>query len=193
MKNLMIGELKGLSKDFDGRQIISVAVQADFREAYDDLKDGKVTVEIKKYRNGRSLDANAFAWVLINQIAAKLQEKEPKHGWTPEEVYRTAIRDVADACSVHCIPNNQVQQFVEDWKSLGMGFQVETFPSQIEGCTNGKFWKGSHLYNTQQMSTLISILIQEAEQQGIPTIPDKEVEEKLKGWQKAYDKKHPAE
>lgn len=193
MQQAMIGELKGLSKDFDGRQIISVAVQADFREEYDDLKDGKVTVVIKKYRKGRSLDANAMAWSLINKIAAKLQEKEPRHGWTPEEVYRTAIKDVAGACSVHCVPDDQLQQFIEDWQSLGIGFQVETFPSRIEGCTNAKFWKGSHLYDTQQMSTLINILIQEAEQQGIATITDEEVQKKLEGWQKAYDKKHSSE
>ena len=190
---MMVGELKGLSKDFDGRQIISVAVQADFRESYEDLKDKPVTVDIKRYRKKRSLDANAFCWTLVNQIAEKLQEKEPKHGWTPEEVYRTAIRDIAGACSVHCIPNDQIDQFVEDWNSLGIGFQAETFPSQIKGCTNGKFWKGSHLYDTQQMSTLINILIQEAEQQGIPTISDKEAERMLGGWQKAYDKKHSTE
>ena len=190
---MMVGELKGLSKDFDGRQIISVAVQADFREAYEDLKDKPVSVDIKRYRKQRSLDANAFCWTLVNQIAEKLQEKEPKHGWTPEEVYRTAIRDIAGACSVHCIPNDQIDQFVEDWNSLGIGFQAETFPSQIKGCTNGKFWKGSHLYDTQQMSTLINILIQEAEQQGIPTISDKEAERMLGGWQKAYDKKHSTE
>lgn len=189
---MMIGELKGLSKDFDGRQIISVAVQADFRETYDELKGKPVSVEIKKYRKGRSLDANAFAWVLINQIAKKLQEKEPKNGWTPEEVYRGAIRDIAGACTIHCMPSDQAEKFAEDWVSLGLGFQVELFPSQIEGCTNGKFWKGSHLYDTQQMSTLINILIQEAEQQGIPTISDKEAERLLGGWQKAYDKKHPA-
>ena len=188
----MTGELRGLSKDInDGRQIISVAVQADFREVYDELKDKPVIVEIKRYRKGRSLDANAMAWALINQIAKKLQEKEPKAGWTPEEVYRNAIRDIAGACTIHCMPSDQAEQFASDWISLGIGFQVELFPSQIEGCTNGKFWKGSHLYDTQQMSTLINILIQEAEQQGIPTISDDEAERLLGGWQKAYDKKHP--
>lgn len=192
MQQEMIGELKGLSKDFDGRQIISVAVQADFREEYDDLKNGKVSVVIKKYRKNRSLDANAMAWSLINQIAAKLQEKEPRHGWTPLEVYRDAIRDVAGACSLHCIPNNMVEQVVEDWNSLGMGFQVETFPSQIKGCTNGWFWKGSHLYNTAQMHTLISVLITQAETLGIPTITQHEVAEMLGGWKKAYEQKHPA-
>lgn len=189
---MMIGELKGLSKDFDGRQIISVAVQADFREEYDDLKDKPVVVEIKRYRKGRSLDANAMAWALINQIARKLQEKEPKNGWTPLEVYRNAVRDIASACTVHCMPTSQAEQFASDWIALGMGFQVELFPSQIEGCTNGKFWKGSHMFDTQQMSILISNLIQEAEQQGIPTLTDKEVEKMLGGWQKAYDKKHSA-
>lgn len=187
---MMIGELKGLSKDFDGRQIISVAVQADFREEYDDLKDKPVVVEIKRYRKKRSLEANRYAWVLINKIAEKLQEKEPRNGWTPEEVYRNAIRDIAGACTIHCMPSNQAEQFAADWTALGIGFQVELFPSQIEGCTNGKFWKGSHLYDTAQMSTLIHILIQEAEQQGIPTLRDEDVQKMLGGWQKGVTKNH---
>ena len=187
---MMIGKLKGLARDFDGSQIISVAVQSDFRESFDELKDKPVTVEIKRFRARRSLEANRYAWVLINAIAEKLQEKEPKHGWTPREVYRNAIREVPAACTVACIPSDQMEQYVKDWESLGLGFQAETFESKVAGCTDGFFWKGSHLYNTQQMSTLINILIQEAEQQGIPTISEKEVSKMLGYWKEAEDKKH---
>ena len=187
----MIGRLKDMVKSRDGREwVISFTTSSDFSESFDELYGKDLNITIRKASRARSLDANAFAWVLINQIAGKLQEKEPRNGWTPIEVYRNAIRDVAGACTIHCMPNDQVEQIVEDWKSLGMGFQVETFPSKIEGCTNGYFWKGSHLYSSQQMSELISMLIQEAEGLGIPTIPDEEATRLLGEWGKKREKHH---
>lgn len=185
----MIGRLKDMVRSRDGREwVISFSTPYDFRDAFDDLYDKDLEINISKRTKKRSLDANAFAWALINKIAKELQKREPKSGWTPRDVYRNAIRDVAGACYVHCVPNDQVEQFVKDWESLGMGFQVELFPSKVEGCTNGKFWKGSHLYNTQQMSILINNLIQDAEAIGIPTIPDEEAQRLLGDWSKKHEK-----
>lgn len=181
----MIARLKEMTRSRDGKEwVVSFTTPIDFREAFDDLAGKDVDVQIKRHYKKRSLDANAFAWALINQIAAKLQEKEPKSGWTSREVYRSAVRDIAGVCTEHCMPNDQVEQIVNDWLSLGDGFQVELFPSKVEGCTNGHFWKGSHIYNTQQMSTLINILIQEAEGLGIPTITDEQAQKMLGQWDK---------
>ena len=178
----MIGRLKDMTMSRSGEWVISISTPVDFREAFDELAGKELEIEIKQHRKRRSLDANGFAWALINQIAARLQEKEPQHGWTPTEVYRTAMRDVAGASSVQCIPNDQVDQFIQDWRNLGIGFQAEVWDSKIEGCKTGVFWKGSHLYDTQQMSTLIDILIQEAEQLGIPTITESEAEKLVGNW-----------
>ena len=181
----MTGMLKEITRSLEGKQILQITLDGDFSEEFDDLKDKVVDVNIKQYRKIRSNEANRMCWKMVMQITEKLQAKEPRHGWTMTEVYRNAIRDVAGACSIHCLPNDQVDEFVEDWISLGLGFQVELFPSKIDGCTNGMFWKGSHLFNTKQMSTLIDILIQEAEQQGIHTYPDeKERKEALEAWKK---------
>ena len=187
---MLTGKLTGLARGRKGSQTIMIAVDSDFREEYDELRKYPVTVEIKRYRKGRSLNANSYAWVLINKNAQKLQEKEPKNGWTPLEVYRKAILDVAGACTHHYIPEDQAEQFARDWRSMGLGFQVEMTPCIKPGWVDGWFWKGSHLYDTQQMSTLINILIQEAEGLGIPTISDKEVEQMLGGWKKAEERRN---
>jgi len=173
-----------MTRSRDGKWVISFSTAENFSEAFDDLAGKPVSVEIKRAYKKRSLDSNAYAWVLINKIAEKLQEKEPRNGWTPTEVYRRAIRDIAGVCSTHCIPNDQVDDFVRDWLSLGLGFQVELFPSKVEGCTNGHFWKGSHIYNSQQMTVLISNLIQLAEEQGIPTITEEQAQKMLGRWRK---------
>ena len=57
------------------------------------------------------------------------------------------------------------------------------------GWLNVKAWKGSSDFDSVQMSMLINSLIQDAENNGIPTVSDKEVERMLNGWQKASFKK----
>lgn len=56
------------------------------RQVLDSLKPGKVyDVEIKEHREKRSLDANAYFWVLVDRLAEKL--RIPK-----TDIYRSYIR-----------------------------------------------------------------------------------------------------
>ena len=66
----MVGKLRDLTINRDGTQNITVTVSTDFRPTYDGLAGVEVDVEIKKHRKHRSLDANGYAWVLIDRIAA---------------------------------------------------------------------------------------------------------------------------
>lgn len=170
----MIGVLTDLTFSRDGKQNITVTVSEDFREEYDSLKDGMVKIEISKARKRRSLDANAYCWVLVGEIAKKTN-------LTKNEVYRKAIID-SGVYTVHCVPDKMLEQAIEDWNSFGLGFQVETFPSKTKDCTNAIFYKGSHYYDSKQMARLIDGLIHEAEQLGIPTITPKEAEELAAKW-----------
>lgn len=65
----MRGRLRDLTFGAHGEQHITVTVAKDFREDYDALKDFEVNVEIKKWREPRSKDANAYFHVLVNKIA----------------------------------------------------------------------------------------------------------------------------
>lgn len=172
----MIGVLSNLTFTRDGKQNITVTVSEDFREEYDALKDGTVSVEIKKASKRRSLDANAYCWVLVGEIAKKV-------GLSKNEVYRKAILD-SGVYTVHCVPDKMLEQSIQDWESFGLGFQVETFPSKTKDCTNAIFYKGSHYYDSKQMAKLIDGLIHEAEQLGIPTITPKEAAELTAKWGK---------
>ena len=181
----MIGKLKDMVRSRDGREwVISFTTPEDFRESFDSLFDKPLDITIKRRYKKRSLDANAFAWVLITKIAEELQLREPKNGWTVTEVYKDAVREIAGVCTPHCIPDENVDQFIEDWCSMGLGFQAKIFPSKIQGCKNVLFWKGSHLFNSHQMSVMISNLIQQAESLGIPTITPEEESKMIDRWSK---------
>ena len=161
----MIGKLTNLRRLFGGDWEITFSTKEDFSQAYDDLKDNPVSVEIKKASAKRSRDANAFAWVLIDKIAEKMHISKV-------EVYRNAIREIGGVSEMVCVQDKAVERLREGWQKNGIGWQTETMPSKLPGCTNVILYYGSSTYDTAQMSRLLDLIIQEAEQLGIPTLRD---------------------
>ena len=173
----MVGRLKDISINPDGSQDITVTVKSDFRNAYDELKDKDINIEIKKYSKKRSLDSNALAWVLIDKLAEKLRMKKI-------EVYQHAIRDIGGVWDIVCVQDAAVEQLCSGWKAHGMGWMTECSKSKIPGCTNVTLWYGSSVFDTKQMSDLINNLIQDCNEQGIPTMTQDEVNKSLALWGK---------
>lgn len=171
----MIGKLKDMLRGRNGEWVISFTTTTDFSEAFSELYDKEVNVEIKQHRNHRSLDANAYAWVLIGKIAEKT-------GVKASEVYRNAIREIGGVYDVICVQNKAVDRLREGWTKNGLGWQTDTLKSQLPDCTNVVLYYGSSVYDSKQMSQLISSLVQDAEALGIPTISDAEAEKLLGKW-----------
>ena len=172
----MIGKLTGLQRLFGGEWLITFSTREDFSKQYDDLSKAPVNVEIKKAASKRSKDANAFAWVLIDKLAEKT--RIPK-----TEIYRNAIREIGGVSETVCVRDKAVDRLREGWSKNGIGWQTETMPSKLPGCTNVVLYYGSSTYDTAQMSRLLDLIIQECEQQGIATIRD-EADELLGKWGK---------
>lgn len=74
------GRLKEPIIDYlTGRLTILFEPCEDFRQTYEELKGcEKLSLEIKKYRRKRSLDANAYYWVLIGKLAKVLELSNPE-------------------------------------------------------------------------------------------------------------------
>lgn len=181
----MIGRLKDLSFGRNGEQNITLTVQTDFCEEFDRLKDHDISIEIKRHRKGRSLDANAYAWVLIDKIAAATGESK-------ETVYREAIRDIGGVSEVVCVQNHAKDALCSLWQSKGTGWLVDELPSKLDGCTNVVLYAGSSVYDTEQMSRLIDRLIQDAQALGIPTETPNQIAERLSLWDSHTKKKEGA-
>jgi hypothetical protein len=178
----VIGRLKDLSFGRNGEQHITLTVKTDFCEEFDRLKDHDVSFEIKRHRKSRSLDANAYAWVLIDRIASA--SGEPK-----ETVYREAIRNIGGVSEIVCVQDRAKDALCRLWESKGIGWLCEELPSKLNGCTNMVLYAGSSAYDTAQMSLLIDRLIQDAKALGIPTETPDQIAERLSLWDN-YIKKH---
>lgn len=177
---VVTGKIVGANIDFrTGKPTISFEVneQNDFGALVDEMKEvEKLSIEVKPYRKKRSLDANAYFFVLADKLAAKL-------GITKEDVYRNAIREIGGVSETVCVKNAAVERLCDGWEKNGLGWQTETFPSKIEGCTNVVLYYGSSTYDKEQMSRLIENIVQDCKEVGIETRTPDELANLLSLWE----------
>lgn len=160
------GKIAGATIDFKtGKPTISFEVneQSEFKAMVDDMKGlDKLSIEVKPFRPKRSLDANAYCWVLLDKLAERLSL--PK-----ETVYRQYIQNIGGNSEIVCVKNEAVKRLCEGWRRNGIGWQTETFESKLDGCTNVILYYGSSVYNSSQMARLLDFIIEDCKAQGIPT------------------------
>lgn len=131
-------------------------------------RDKLYDLEVKEHRKKRSLDANAYAWTLINKISDALRI-------TPKEIYRQAIQDIGGNFEIIPIKEEAAQKFKEIWEGQGLGWPcVDMGKSKIPGYRNLRAYYGSSTYDTRQMSMLIDHLVQDCKALDIETMtPEK--------------------
>lgn len=158
------------------RLLLEINERGDFEAVADEL-GGKerLSIEMKPYREKRSLDANAYFFVLADKLAAKL-------GITKEEVYRNAVRNIGGVSETVCVRDRAVERICDGWEKNGLGWQTETFPSKIAGCTNVILYYGSSTYDREQMSRLIDHIVQDCRAVGIETRTPGEIANLLSLW-----------
>ena len=88
--------------------------------------------EIKEYKSKRSLDSNAYAWVLLGKLQDKLHI--PK-----EEIYRDLIKNIG-SYEIVPVKNEAVDKFRQAWSKNGVGWITETMKSKLE-----RFYKCSYI------------------------------------------------
>lgn len=171
-----IGIIEDISIDYKTQKpkILLVLNERECISSLEELKEDKLSVEIKKYRNKRSLDANAYMWVLISKLEEKVNI--PK-----DIIYKDAIRNIG-VYEVIPVKNEAVDRFIEAWTKNGLGWVCETTKSKLEGYTNILAYYGSSTYNTAEMSRLIDLIVQECKQLDIETMSKSELDSLIESW-----------
>lgn len=162
----------------NGKPIITLEMneRTDALKMVDSLHSADVlSIKIGKKQNRRSLDANAYCWVLISKLAEKLNISKT-------EIYRAAIKEIGGNCDTVCVQDKAVKSLCDGWERNGIGWQTDTFPSKIEGCTNVTLYYGSSTYDTAQMCRLINLILEECRQVGIETKSAEEIDSLLGQW-----------
>ena len=184
----MKGRLKDLMFGGKGEQYLTLTLSADFRRKFDELKDAELDIEIKKHREKRSLDANAYFHLLVNKIAEN-------QGISDEEVKRSLVCDYGTYAKD------------ENGDVIGFKLPASVDVSKIYPYTrcfddreeNGKLfkcylvYKRTHDMNTAEFTRLIDGAIYEAKNLGIETDTPERIAQLRSMWEEIDRKEQNAD
>ena len=133
-------------------------------------QDREKLFEIKPYRQKRSLNANAYAWVLINEMANSLRTSK-------DEVYQEMLKRYGQSRVISVLSEIDISRFVKYYEEIGKG--------HVEGkeFTYYRCFIGSSEYDSREMAILIDGIVDEAKELGIDTLPTTAVERMKALWQ----------
>lgn len=133
------------------------------------------TVSIKRRKKKRSLDANAYMWVLLKELAFKVEN-------SPIELYKYYVRGFGQ---YYVIPvrEDALEAFSKVWSSRGIAWFVDDIGPcrRTKGYHNLKAYYGTSEYDTKSMSRLIDEVVLDCKAQGIETMSREEINYLLEG------------
>lgn len=148
-----------------GRMIIRAEVlEGNYREFYDSHHEGVFSIIVKKWRQRRSKDANAYYHVLINKIAGKLgvSNAEAKN----LTISRYGQIELDD-------DSRPIFMIVRDGTPVEMWEELHLRPTDQTQMLNKVLYRvyyvmrGSHTYNTKEMARLIDGTLYDAKEAGL--------------------------
>lgn len=171
----MKGTIDNLAVNMDGQLNVMLTVPRMYADDLMRLKDDPVSIDIKKYREKRSLSANALMWCVCQELSDALGPTVTK-----EDVYRRAVREVGTYAGLS-IRKDAVDMFARRWTEKGIGWFVEVVDDDSQRDHVLVFaYYGSSTYETDEMSRLLDYLIDEAEQIGIVLKAGPELEKRAR-------------
>ncbi len=173
----MKGKIQSLNISLDGKQILTLQIDGDFRSQYNELSERNIEVTIKPYKQKRSLNANAYFWTLCGVLAEKLNKRT-------SEIYKELIIDIGGNHDIVCVKEDAVKSLTDAWARNGLGWQTVILDSKIQGCKNVVLYYGSSTYDTKQMARLIDVVVAECKEQGIETMTPQELDRLKTDWGK---------
>lgn len=178
------GRIIGITTDFmTGKFNITLEAEeaSAIKNGYDKLKNiEKLLVKISPYRKKRSLDSNAYFHVLVGKIAeeAGISRFRCKNILISRYGQPELVEDGVQAVLKTNIPVS----FMLEQETL----HCSPCGSKIEnGCelTFYKVYRGSHTYDSKEMSLLIDGTVQEAKDLGIDTVSPEEIRKMNERWE----------
>ena len=159
------GEFMGLTHKL-GKSVLMFSFYGDMGLL--DGLDGVLTIEVSKEKKKRSLDANAYFHVLVSKIAGAVHSSNT-------EVKNRLIREYGQYEYI----DGQIPTFLIKPEYLEKYLNAEGIHFKQEGFSGDRarlaVMRGSHTYNTAEMSRLIDGTVQEAKELGIETLPPDEL------------------
>lgn len=176
------GRIKDISLDWKTNQI-NLSLSINERNSISEIEklkdDEKLSIKIVKYRQKRSLDANALLWSLLGKIATSLQADK----W---DIYLQMLKRYGKYTYI-CIKPNMVESVRSQWRECEVVGNVN-----INGTEAVQMlcYFGSSTYNTKEFSVLLDGVISEMHEMGLEVPPSTEMKRALEEWERKTSEKH---
>lgn len=157
------------SGDYEVGLIITASQKQAVEQLYNDTNEcyKPMVAKIGLKRNKRSLDANAYAWSLLTELA-------------------NVMRIGKDECYIMMLKRYGQSQMV---KVLTQGLPIllkaikyYDLGKEIDNCTYVKIHTGSSEFDTKEMAIFIDGIVSECKEQGIQTMTPSEIEKLKELW-----------
>ena len=162
----LTGIFKGVSINWGSdRHVLAFEINEPFTQAMmDSIKDSKLTIEVNKYREKRSLDANALLWACLGEIANAMQADK----W---DIYLMMLKRYGKYTYI-CVKPGMVEAMKAQWRELEVVGNID-----INGTEAVQLlcYFGSSTYNSKEFSVLLEGVISEMKEMGLPTPTSKEM------------------
>ena len=167
-------ETRGMLKNISVLNGIEITFELDKNtslSAIDELINKELDITAVKHREKRSLDANAYLWVLCQKIAEKINSNK-------DSVYIQLLGD-AGVYTHTIVKSEVVERMKQQWRLVKELGEVKV---------NGKkgiqlqLYFGSSGYNTKEMSVLIDEAVRQAKELDIETLPPDKLASMKASW-----------
>ena len=154
------GKIVGANIDFATKKptlTLAVNERSDFELLVDSLQDcERLSIEVKPYRERRSLNANNYAWKLITEIANVLRAGK-------DEIYLRMLKRYGQSDLVSVLSGIPVEHYFKYYEEAG--------ESRLNGkdFTHYRVFKGSSEFDTREMAIFIDGIVSEAKELDIQT------------------------
>lgn len=179
------GELKDFIKTIDNDFILTIKAN-DKEIPIEELNSLKMAknglkIDVCRYREQRSVNANAYFHLLVNKIAKKLNISDDECKVKMNLEYGTIATSKNGNQVVIKLPSDvDITEFYDYAKWIGekeeKGLKLSYYV----------LYKQTHTLNTKQMSRLIDGVVSEAKQLGIQTLDEIELKKMADEWEKFY-------
>lgn len=168
------GEVVNVTRDWktDKVQITFTINEESVLREIDKLKDSKLSIKATKHRAKRSLDANAYCWVLCTKIAEVVDSSKDEVYEEMLQKYGYLYQDDEGYVVMTIKSNIDVAKVQGHWKAYKNN---GTFTSYL-------LIKGSSDYNTAEMAHFIDQIVLEAKELGIETLTPNELSRLKQMW-----------
>lgn len=177
----MRGKLKELSFGRNGENLLTISTRESCKKLWEDLGDKEITFSVKKRADPRSLNANNYAWALIEKLASALKADK-------DAIYEEMLRRYGTGESYTDAAGNECKVLFSLREGVPPSLVARHYAEIGNGFVDGKKFihyraiKGTSEYSTKEMSVFIDGVISECQDAGIETDTPEQIARYKEAW-----------